>query len=76
MRGNPMQMILQAAQMGHDPMETLQQMAATNPQAAQALKLMQGKSPQQLRQIATNMAKQMGTTPEAIVQSLNGNLKR
>ena len=76
MMGNPMQMILQAAQMGRNPMAMVQQMAARNPQAAQALQLIQGKTPQQLQQIATNMAQQMGTTPEAIAQSLGLSSRR
>lgn len=76
MMGNPLQMLMQAAQMGRDPMAMLQQMAGSNPQAAQAMRLMQGKSPQQLQQIATNMAQQMGTTPEAIAQSLGLSSRR
>lgn len=70
MMGNPLHMLMQAAQMGRDPMAMLQQMARSNPQAAQAMRLMQGKTPQQLQQIATNMAKQRGTTPEAIAQAM------
>lgn len=76
MMANPMQMILQAAQMGRNPMAMVQQMAASNPQAAQALQLIQGKTPQQLQRIATNMAQQMGTTPEAIAQSLGLPMRR
>ena len=41
-------------------MQLLQQMAGQNPQAAQAMRLIQGKNPQQLRQIAENMAKERG----------------
>lgn len=70
MMGNPLQMLMQAAQMGRDPMAMLRQMAGSNPQAAQAMRLMQGKTPQQLQQIATNMAQQRGTTPEAIAQQM------
>ena len=76
MMGNPLQMLMQAAQMGRDTMAMLQQMAGSNPQAAQAMRLMQGKTPQQLQQIATNMAQQMGTTPEAIAQSLGLSSRR
>ena len=42
MMGNPLQMLMQAAQMGRDPMAMLQQMAGSNPQAALAMRLMQG----------------------------------
>ena len=50
MMGNPLQMLMQAAQMGRDPMAMLQQMAGSNPQAAQAMRLMKGKTTQQLQQ--------------------------
>ena len=48
----------------------IQQMAANNPQAAQAVRIMQGKNPEQLRQIATNMAKERGMTIEQVMQQL------
>ena len=52
--------MLQMARNGGNPMQMLQQMAGQNPQAAQAMRLIQGKNPQQLRQIAENMAKERG----------------
>lgn len=52
--------MLQMARNGGNPMQMLQQMAGQNPQAAQAMRLIQGKKPQQLRQIAENMAKERG----------------
>lgn len=51
-------------------MQMLQQMAGQNPQAAQAMRLIQGKNPQQLRQTAENMAKQRGTSVEEIARQL------
>ena len=57
-----MMAMLQMARNGGNPMQMLQQMAGQNPQAAQAMRLIQGKSPQQLRQTAENMAKQSGTS--------------
>lgn len=55
---------------GGNPMAMLQRMAASNPQAAQAMQIINGKSPEQLRQIAINMARERGTTPEQIAKSL------
>ena len=55
---------------GGNPVAVLQQMAANNPQAAQALQIIQGKSPEQLRQIAANMAKERGMTIEQVMQQL------
>ena len=65
---NPMMAIMQAAMGGMRPAQFLQQMAMQNPMAAQAINLIQGKSPEQLREIADNMAKQRGTTVEEIAR--------
>lgn len=51
-------------------MGMIQQMAQSNPQMAQAMQFIQGKSPQQLQQIATNMAKERGTTVEQIARQM------
>ena len=63
---DPMMAMLQMARNGGNPMQMLQQ----NPQAAQAMRLIQGKNPQQLRQTAENMAKQRGTSVEEIARQL------
>ena len=55
---------------GGNPVAMLQQMATNNPQAAQAMQIIQGKSPEQLRQIAANMAKERGMTIEQVCQQL------
>lgn len=60
--------ILQAAMGGMRPTQFLQQMAGQNPMAAQAMNLIQGKTPEQLYQTANNMAKQRGTSVEEIAR--------
>lgn len=65
---NPMMAMVQMAMGGMRPAQFLQQIAVQNPMAAQAMNLIQGKSPEQLREIAENMAKQRGTTVEEIAQ--------
>lgn len=67
---NPLMMLLQAGRNGGNPMQMLQQMAQRNPAAAQAMNIVRGKSPEQLRQIANNMARERGTTPEEIARQL------
>lgn len=67
---NPLMAIMQAARSGGNPMALLQNMARTNPQAAQAMKLIEGKNPQQLQQIATNMAKERGVSVNDIARQL------
>lgn len=54
--GNPMQMFALAAR--------------SNPQVAQVLNLMQGKSPAEFRQVVENMAKERGTTLEQVVSQM------
>lgn len=66
---NVMQLI-QMTRGGGNPMQMLQQMAMSDPQAAQAIRMMQGKSPAELRQMANNMCRERGTTVEAVMQQL------
>lgn len=70
MQGNPFLMALQMAQGGKNPMQMLQSMTGMNPALAQAMGMIQGKSPQQLRQVAENMAKEKGMTLEQLAQSM------
>lgn len=67
---NPMMQLVSMMRQGGNPMQILQNMAAQNPQAAQAMQIIQGKSPEQLKQIATNMAKERGTTVEQVMRNL------
>lgn len=66
---NPMQMLMSAIQNNLNPINVMQQYIG-DPAIAQAMQMIQGKSPKQLEQMARNMAKERGTTVEAIVQSL------
>ena len=70
MMSNPIFQLASLARNGGNAIQMLQRMASQNPQAAQAINLIQGKTPQQLQQIATNMAKERGTTPQEIARSL------
>ena len=67
---NPLQMLVTALNNGHDPRALMGQMIGQNPQIAQAMQMIQGKSPAELQQIAQNMARERGTTVEQIAQSL------
>ena len=72
MNRNPMNIMQLVSMMkqGNNPMQILQQMAAQNPQAAQAMQIIQGKSPEQLKQIAANMAKERGIDLNEYIASL------
>lgn len=51
-------------------MGMLQQMAGQNPQAKQAFDMMNAGNTQGLKEMAMNMAKERGTTPEEIIKGL------
>ena len=70
MMSNPIFQLANIARNGGNAIQMLQRMAAQNPQASQAINMIQGKTQQQLQQIATNMAKERGTTPQEIARSL------
>lgn len=57
---NPFAMMMQAMQGGMNPMQWVQQQAGNNPQMHQLMQIVQGKNPQELREIAANMAQQRG----------------
>ncbi len=69
------QQIMQAAQQGMSPAQFFQQYAR-NPQIAQMAQIVQGKNPQQLMQVADNMARQRGTTLDALAQQMGIPLNR
>lgn len=67
---NPLSMMLSMAKNGRDPMALVQQMAMSDPQMRQFYNMVNGKTPAQLCQMARNMAKERGTTVEAVAQQL------
>lgn len=67
---NPFAMAMKMAQNGKNPMQVFQGLANQNPQVAQAMKLIQGKTPSQLRTVAENMAKERGVDLEKMAQSM------
>lgn len=62
--------LVNAARSGGNPMQLMQQMAMQDPRIAQAQQMIQGKSPQQLRQMAENMARERGTTVQDVARGL------
>lgn len=67
---NPLLAMVQLAKTGGDPMQMIRQMAGRDPRMRQFMQMVNGKSPQQLRQMAENMAKERGTTVEEIARNL------
>ena len=67
---NPMMQMMGLLRSGKNPNAILQTMAMNNPQVRQVMQMMHGKSPEQLRQMANNMAAERGTTVEDIARQL------
>lgn len=67
---NPVIALVNAAKSGRNPMQMIQQMAGQDPQMRQFMQMVNGKNPQQLRQMAENMARERGTNVEAVIKQL------
>ena len=74
-RNNPAALLAQAVGMGQNPAKMMEQMVAQDPRISQALSMIRGKSPQQLEQMARNMARERGTSVEDVARSLGLPLK-
>lgn len=70
MMNNPMMQMVGLLRSGKNPNAILQTMAMNDPQVRQVVQMMHGKSPDQLRQMANNMAAERGTTVEDIARQL------
>ncbi len=67
---NPLNMMMNAIRSGGNPMAIAQQLAQTNPQVRQAMQMINGKSPAQLKQMAENMAKERGVSLNDVARQL------
>lgn len=67
---NPLNMMMNAMRVGANPMNILQQMAGQNPQMRQFMQMINGKSPDQLKQMAENMARERGVSLNDVARQL------
>lgn len=70
MPNNPIMQLVQMARTGGNPVQALQQMAGSDPRIAAAYNMVQGKSPQQLRLMAENMAKERGVSLDSVMRQI------
>lgn len=63
-------MLIQVLRAGGNPMQTIASMAKGNPVMQQGANMIAGKSPEQVEQIARNMAKQRGVDIDEMLQQL------
>lgn len=67
--------LIQLAKGGGNAESILRQMAGNNPIVAQALKMVEGKTPEEINRIAANMAKERGTSVDEIKRQLMGGFR-
>lgn len=67
---NPMMQMMALLQAGKNPNAVLQMMVQSNPQVRQVMQIFNGKTPQQLQQMAMNMAAERGTSIEDVARQL------
>ena len=65
---NPMFQLIGTLKNGGDPRQMARQMAMSNPQIRQAVSMLDGKSSQELQQMAMNMCRERGISPEDIMR--------
>ncbi len=70
MMNNPVMGLINLARSGGNPMALMQQMVGQNPRMQQAYSMVQGKTPEQLKQMAENMAKERGMTVEQVAKNI------
>ena len=75
MMNNPMMQVLQLMKNGGTPTALLQQMTGNNPMVGQLMQSMQGKSPDALRQMAMNIAKERGIDLDQFAQQFGMKIK-
>ena len=71
---NPAFQMINAMRRGANPAAFMQQMASRDPAVRQLMQMINGKNPDQLRQMAENMARERGTTVQDVAKSLGINL--
>lgn len=75
MMNNPMMQLMQLMQNGGNPTALLNQMTGNNPMVSQLMQSMQGKSPDALRQMAMNIAKERGIDLGEFAKQFGMNIK-
>ena len=72
---NPMQ-VIQMLQRGANPNQLMMQLAQSNPAVRQAMQMINGKTPDQIRDMAQQMAKQRGIDLNQLTQQLGVRLPK
>lgn len=73
MANNPIMQMMGMLQNSKNPMAVMQKLAGQNPQLKQIMEMTQGKTPQQIQQMAENLAKQKGVNLQEFMQQMGIN---
>lgn len=73
MANNPIMQMMGMLQNSKNPMAVMQKLAGQNPQLKQIMEITQGKTPQQMQQMAENLAKQKGVNLQEFMQQMGIN---
>ena len=74
MTNNPLASLMGMIRSGGNPQTLITQLAQSNPQIRNAVQMMQGKSPAELRRMAMNMAKEQGVNINDLLRHLGVNM--
>ena len=67
---NPVLQMMNVMRSGGNPMTLIQQMAGQDPRMRQFMQMVSGKSPDQLKQMAENVAKERGVSLNDVARQL------
>lgn len=70
MMNNPMSQIMNALQQGVNPNQIAMQLAQHNPAVRQAMQMVNGKTPEQVRDMAFQMAKERGVDLNQLARNM------
>ncbi len=65
--------MMEMLQNSNNPQAVMEKLASQNPQLQQAMRLSQGKNPQQLQQMAANLAKEKGVNLQEFMKQMGIN---
>lgn len=73
MANNPIIQMMGMLQNSKNPMAVMQKLAGQNPQLQQIMNITQGKTPQQMQQMAENLAKEKGVNLQEFMKQMGIN---
>ena len=73
MKNNPIMQMMGMLQNSKNPLSVMQQLAGQNTQLQQVMNITQGKTPQQMQQMAENLAKEKGVNLKEFMKQMGIN---